>query len=132
MNDDEVLYERVSREMSDGDIKEGMWTKAYANAMGDEGKAKAMYIRMRVEQLAREEAQKQYSALGVDDGTENEDEDDDGALMAVKRIEEKIPPQVLNAIQIGGFVIGMIAIWYFRHDLGNIGRRLRQAISGGE
>ena len=95
-------------------------------------KAKAMYIRMRVEQLAREEAQKQYSALGVDDGTENEDEDDDGALMAVKRIEEKIPPQVLNAIQIGGFVIGMIAIWYFRHYLGNIGRRLRQAISGGE
>ena len=44
MNDDEVLYERVSREMADGDIKEGMWTKAYANAMGDEGKA-AVHLR---------------------------------------------------------------------------------------
>jgi len=132
MNDDEILYERVSREMAEGDIKEGMWTKAFANAMGDEGKAKALYIRMRVEQLAREEARKQASALGVEDPDEAEDEEDDGALMAVKRIEEKIPPRVMQALQIAGFVIGMIAIWYFRHDLGNIGRRLRQAISGGE
>jgi hypothetical protein len=127
MNDDEVLYERVSREMADGDIKEGMWTKAYANAMGDEGKAKALYIRMRVEQLAREEAQKERSALGVDDDLDEDDE----SVSALKSIEEKIPPQVLNALQIGGFVVGMIAIWVFRHDLGNIGRRLKQMISGG-
>ncbi len=127
MNDDEVLYERVSHEMADGDIKEGMWTKAYANALGDEGKAKALYIRMRVEQLAREEAQKERSALGVDD----DPDDDEGAKFAFKSIEERIPPQVLNALQIGGFVVGMIAIWVFRHDLGNIGRRLKQMISGG-
>ncbi len=131
MNDDEVLYERVSREMADGDIKEGMWTKAYANAMGDEGKAKALYIRARVEQLAREEAQKQYSALGVDDDDAMDDEVEDGAKIDVKRFEEKIPPQLLNALQIGGFVIGVVAIWFFRNDLANIGRRLKQMISGG-
>lgn len=130
MNDDEVLYERVSREMADGDIKEGMWTKAYANAMGDEGKAKALYIRARVEQLTREEAKKQYASLGVDD--EELDGDEDDGEFAVKRsIEERIPPQLLNALQIGGFVIGVVAIWFFRNDLGNIGRRLKQMISGG-
>lgn len=130
MNDDEVLYERVSREMADGDIKEGVWTKAYANAMGDEGKAKALYIRARVEQLTREEAKKQYASLGVDD--EELDGDDDDGEFAVKRsIEEKIPPQLLNALQIGGFVIGVVAIWFFRNDLANVGRRLKQVISGG-
>jgi|GEM_PF-2961811 len=131
MNDDEVLYERVSREMADGDIKEGMWTKSYANAMGDEGKAKALYIRARVEQLTREEAQKQYASLGVDE-EELDGDDDDDAEFAVKRsIEERIPPQLLNALQIGGFVIGIVAIWFFRNDLANVGRRLKQVISGG-
>lgn len=126
MNDDEILYERVSREMGEGDIKEGMWTKAYANAMGEEGRAKALYIRMRVEQLAQEEAQKERAALGVDD-----DLDEDGDSFGIKSIKERIPPQLLNALQIGGFVIGIIAIWVFRHDLANIGRRLKQVISGG-
>jgi hypothetical protein len=125
--DDEHLYERVSEEMAAGDIKPGMWTKAFANAMGDENKAKAIYIRMRVEQLTREEARKEHAALGLDD----EDPDEDGALMAVKRIEDRIPPELMNALQIGGFVIGLIAIWFFRNDLANIGRRLKQVLSGG-
>ena len=125
--DDDHLYEQVSEEMTAGDIKPGMWTKAYANAMGDENKAKAIYIRMRVETLAREEARKEHAALGVDD----EEPDEDGAMFAVKRIEEKIPPGVMNALQVGGFVIGLIAIWFFRHDLASIGRRLKQILSGG-
>ena len=124
--DDEHLYELVSEEMAEGGIKQGMWTKAFANAMGDENKAKAIYIRMRVEQLAREEARREHSALGVDD-----DGDDDGALHVVKRLQDRIPPELQNALQIGGFVIGLIALWFFRNDLAGIGRRLKQMLSGG-
>jgi hypothetical protein len=126
--DDEHLYELVSEEMAEGDIKQGMWTKAFANSMGDENKAKAIYIRMRVEQLAREEARREHAALGVDD---DGDGNDDGALYAVKRLQDRIPPELMNAIQIGVFVVGMIALWYFRNDMANIGRRLRQMLSGG-
>jgi hypothetical protein len=123
--DDEHLYEQVSEEMAAGDIKPGMWTKAYANAMGDENKAKAIYIRMRVEALSREEARKEHEALGV------EEVDKDGALFPERRLEERIPPGVMNALQIGGFVVGLIAIWFFRGDLANVGRRLKHLLSGG-
>jgi hypothetical protein len=125
--DDEHLYEQVSEEMAAGDIKPGMWTKAYANAMGDENKAKAIYIRMRVEALSREEAKREHQALGVDE----EEPEDDGALFAVKRIEEKIPPGLMNVLQVGGFVAGLAAIWFFRRDLAGVGQRLKQLLSGG-
>jgi len=127
MNDDEVLYEQVSREMANGDIKEGMWTKAYANAMGDEGKAKAMYIRMRVEELAREQAVQESAALGVDEG---EVDDEDGGGFSIKNIEEKIPPQVMNAVQLVVFIGGIIALWVFRDDVRRFGQWLRQKLTG--
>ena len=50
---------------------------------------------------------------------------------AIKRAEGKIPPELMNALQIGGFIVGLILIWVFREDLQSIGRRLRQVISGG-
>ena len=125
--DDEQFYEQVSQEMAEGDIKQGMWTKAFANAMGDENKAKAIYIRMRVEEIQREAARKEHAALGVD----GDEEDEDGARFAIKRAEGKIPPELMNALQIGGFILGLILIWVFREDLQSIGRRLRQVISGG-
>lgn len=127
MNDDEALYEQVSREMANGDLKEGMWTKAYANAMGDEGKAKAMYIRMRVEELAREEAMKERAALGVDEGEDNEP----GDGSSIRNLEDRIPPQVMNAIQVVVFVGGLIALWVFRDDIRHLGQRLRQTLTGG-
>lgn len=127
MNDDDVLYEQVSREMANGDIKEGMWTKSYANAMGDEGKAKALYIRMRVEELAREQALQEHAARGVDDG---EVEADDSEGFSIKNIEEKIPPQVMNAIQVVVFVGGVVALWLFREDVRRFGQWLRQKLTG--
>lgn len=45
------LYERVAGEIEAGLIDRGVWTKAFADAGGDEGKAKAVYIDLMVERL---------------------------------------------------------------------------------
>lgn len=51
---EEMLYEQVAQEISSGNIRQGLWLKAFADAEGDELKAKAAYSRMRVAQLAKD------------------------------------------------------------------------------
>jgi hypothetical protein len=126
---DEHFYETVSQEMKLGNVQEGMWMKAFEQAMGDEKKATAIYIKMRVDQLKREDARAQMAVMGVD--AEDEDLEDDGAVMAVKRIEDRIPPGLLNALQVGGFIIGCILIWVFRQELMGLGRSFRAMLQGG-
>lgn len=126
---DEHFYETVSQEMKLGNVQEGMWMKAFEQAMGDEKKATAIYIKMRVDQLKREDAKAQMAVMGVD--AEDEDLEDDGAVMAVKRIEDRIPPGLLNALQVGGFIIGCILIWVFRQELMGLGRSFRAMLQGG-
>jgi hypothetical protein len=49
--EDEALHEIVAREMVANIVKPGLWTKALADTQWDESKAKALYVRMRVDQL---------------------------------------------------------------------------------
>lgn len=51
---EELTYEQVAEEMSANNIKQGLWTKAYAKAGGDEKATKAQYIKLRVEQITRD------------------------------------------------------------------------------
>lgn len=51
---DEKLYELVAAEMSNDDIKIGLWTKATADAEGNENKIKALYIKYRVQAMQDE------------------------------------------------------------------------------
>lgn len=53
---DEPLYDAVAAELVKRDIKPGIWAKAFAEAQGDNEKAKAAYIRLRVAQLKNEYA----------------------------------------------------------------------------
>ena len=48
---EEALFERAALEVSTGDIRPGLWAKASAAADGDERKAKARYLGLRVEQM---------------------------------------------------------------------------------
>lgn len=50
-NDDDELFAQVAKEMVRKDIDEGLWAKAFALENGDEHKAKAHYIRLRVEKI---------------------------------------------------------------------------------
>ena len=52
---EEFLYTLVDAEMQAGTIRSGLWAKAQADAMGDERKTKAIYLKLRVQSL-RDEA----------------------------------------------------------------------------
>jgi hypothetical protein len=48
---DEVFYAEVARELQEKPPIPGLWAKCYAECNGDEPKAKAMYLRLRADQL---------------------------------------------------------------------------------
>ena len=52
--EDEVMYKHAIREMNAGLIREGLYAKALANSTGDEGKAKSLYIKYRVQSIKDE------------------------------------------------------------------------------
>lgn len=52
---EEYLYSLVHEEVKSDTIRPGLMAKAQAEAMGDEGKAKAIYLKLRVESM-RDEA----------------------------------------------------------------------------
>ena len=51
---DERLYEQVVTELSRGEIRQGLWAKAIADAEGIDEKAKSFYIKYRVQSLKDE------------------------------------------------------------------------------
>lgn len=48
---DYTIYGNIGREVKEEDMSLPVWTKAYSEANGDKEKAKAIYIRLRYEQL---------------------------------------------------------------------------------
>jgi hypothetical protein len=56
---DERLYARVVEELRAAGPTAGLWAKAFAESGGDDRAAKAAYLRLRVAQLAAEEASTQ-------------------------------------------------------------------------
>jgi uncharacterized membrane protein YhaH (DUF805 family) len=54
-HDDEKFFEQVATELEEGSRKKGLWLKAETKAEGDADKARFLYIRWRVEQLAEAE-----------------------------------------------------------------------------
>ena len=55
---DERFYDEVARELQDRTLIAGLWTRAFAETNGDNDKARALYIRYRVAQLAQLELDK--------------------------------------------------------------------------
>jgi len=53
-NNDIPLYEIVGKELEANMLCQGTWTKAFAEAEGNDEKAKALYIKLRVAQLPQE------------------------------------------------------------------------------
>lgn len=51
---EEPFYDAVAAEIQQGQLKPGLWTKAFADANGDQTKARVIYIRERVTQLQHE------------------------------------------------------------------------------
>lgn len=51
---DQELYEIAGQELFSNSLKLGLWTLAFAQAGGDESRAKAVYIELRVAELRKE------------------------------------------------------------------------------
>lgn len=54
MANDEMLYEAVVRELEQEGPRKGLWAKAYAESGGIESAARALYMKLRVAQIAEE------------------------------------------------------------------------------
>ncbi len=72
--EEEKLYAAVAAELSAGERREGLWAKALVNAGGDEAKASANYLKIRVQSL-RDEGLVQSLAEGlVEKGVRSRDD----------------------------------------------------------
>jgi len=47
----DVFYDEVAKEMQENRMVQGVWARAFAEADGDENRAKAIYIKLRIAQL---------------------------------------------------------------------------------
>jgi hypothetical protein len=52
--EEEALYKQVLDEVESGVMRKGIYAKALADGLGDEGKAQSLYIKYRVQSLAEE------------------------------------------------------------------------------
>lgn len=53
---DEAYFEMAGEEVARGTLRKGLWVQAMSEAMGDEAKAGAIYIRLRVQAMRGEAA----------------------------------------------------------------------------
>lgn len=67
---DEAYYEQASKEIRSGNLREGLWTKAWAEASGDNTKAQAIYIRLRVESM-KAETSRRFNEWGADSANQS-------------------------------------------------------------
>lgn len=51
---EEALFELIAHEISSGEVKPGLWTKALADSDWDEAQAKSRYVKMRHAQMMSE------------------------------------------------------------------------------
>lgn len=51
---EERLYEQALNEAQSGRLRDGLWAKALANSLGDEIKARALYLKYRVQSMLDE------------------------------------------------------------------------------
>jgi len=60
--DIERLYEIAAKELDANSPRKGLFAQAFSDALGDEAKTKALYIKLRVEQLVEEERRRSAEA----------------------------------------------------------------------
>lgn len=102
MTSDDLYYRQVEQELREGKFEPGLGAKALAEANGDEGKARALYIRLRVKSLKTEAAAGNRRAIDHEEQQRLSDLTDEAAsLDSVARYERK-------RIVLYGLVIGLI------------------------
>jgi hypothetical protein len=63
---EEKLYELAAEEITANNIRPGLWAKAIPESDGDNAKAKARYIKLRVETMKAEADLQDYASANVE------------------------------------------------------------------
>jgi hypothetical protein len=99
--DDDHSYKTAYEEMSSGQFQTATWAKAFANAEGNQDKAKALYIKYRVEQLSALPVQ-QPQTVSAADSTELPDQHEvAGSVYS----ENKSAIAVIVLVGLAGFIL---------------------------
>ena len=71
---EEEFYELAYEEIESGNLKKGLWAKAFSEAEGDENKAKALYIKYRFDQIkeGHKEIEQEEEEVKIDSKLESE------------------------------------------------------------
>ncbi len=56
-------FDQVANEIRERKLQEGLWTRAFADSGGDVDRARAIYIKLRAEQLASQSSLKRYGGV---------------------------------------------------------------------
>jgi bisphosphoglycerate-dependent phosphoglycerate mutase len=128
MNIDDQLYDIVAKEIRAESLVEGLYTRAFAEADGDKDKAKARYIKLRVQQLRQEydirvkQAKAEHdSSIRVERVKQAEERKNDLEKMYGDWDESSGEPVVKDDLMTVFIVVGafamicVIAIWIAEH-----------------
>ena len=107
-SEDEELYEHVAGEVARGDVRPGLWAKAFSEAIGDENATRATYLRLRVDQL-REEEREAASAAALAHEEQQRRLQEEKLQRARAHSEKQIRRATLGALA-WGFVIVAFAL----------------------
>ena len=71
---EEEFYELAYEEIESGNLKKGLWAKAFSEAEGDENKTKALYIKYRFDQIkeGHKEIEQEEEEVKIDSKLESE------------------------------------------------------------
>jgi hypothetical protein len=113
---DERFYEEVAREMQEKPLSAGLWTKAFSEMGGDDAKARALYIKYRVAQLAEANRQRlEEERLSKKRNEEQKRAAKEGA----ERRERTTFHRIIHTII--GFITGLLTICFALFGVGLIG-----------
>jgi hypothetical protein len=100
---EDKFYDEVARELQEKSIVAGLWTKAFAEMNGDDAKARALYIKYRVAQLA--------DARREQPGPKTEENRLIDELLAKQRQEKRARKiKIFLAVAILGVIFVIIAV----------------------
>ncbi len=108
--EEEALYKQVLDEVESGVMRKGIYAKALADGLGDEGKAQSLYIKYRVQSLVDEEKHK-AKLLGLKLAEEEKEK-----KYKQRKLEEKIAQEAFDNTtkkefwELGIFTLFLIAM----------------------
>jgi len=107
---EDKIYDKIAKEIEDGDIQKGLWTKAKAQTAGDDSQIESKYIQLRFAQLK----EKSIADHDAKVGEENE-------LEEQRKTEEKKKKKLSAGFSAGLWAFTFVIVWSNLYDATTFG-----------